>query len=127
MEEVLQICARLPLAIVTIARSFKCLNENHEWRDALEQSRTSLKGFDDVEKQVHEVLKFSYERLEDEKLKQCLLHCALYPEDFKIDQNELIEHLIDEKIIERIKSRQAELDRSYSMLSKLENACLLDA
>ncbi|XP_023926661.1 disease resistance protein At4g27190 [Quercus suber] len=125
-EEVLQTCARLPLAIVTIAGSFKRLVHDYEWRDALEQLRTSLKGFDNIEKQVHEVLKFSYERLKEEKLKQCLLHCALYPEDFKIDKEELIKHLIDERIIERMKSRQAEVDKGYSMLSKLENACLLE-
>jgi disease resistance protein RPS2 len=72
------------------------------------------------------ILKFSYERLKDEKLQQCLLHCALYPEDFKIGKQELIEHLIDEGIIERRNSRQAEFDRGYSMLKKLENACLLE-
>ncbi|KAM3744500.1 hypothetical protein ACB098_06G057000 [Castanea mollissima] len=125
-EEVLQTCARLPLAIVTIAGSFKRLVHDYEWRDALEQLRTSLKGFDNIEKEVHEVLKFSYERLKEEKLKQCLLHCALYPEDYTIDKEELIEHLIDERIIERMKSRQTEFDRGYSMLSKLGNACLLE-
>ena len=125
-EEVLQTCARLPLAIVTIAGSFKILVHDYEWRDALERLRTSLKGFDNIEKQVHEVLKFSYERLKEEKLKQCLLHCALYPEDHKIYKEHLIEHLIDEGIIERMKSRQAEFDRGYSMLSELENACLLE-
>ncbi|KAM3696673.1 hypothetical protein ACJW31_06G056100 [Castanea mollissima] len=125
-EDVLQTCARLPLAIVTIAGSFKRLVHDYEWRDALEQLRTSLKGFDNIEKQVHEVLKFSYEGLKEEKLKQCLLHCALYPEDFKIDKKELIEDLIDERIIERMKSRQAEYDRGYSMLNKLENASLLE-
>ncbi|KAK4576548.1 hypothetical protein RGQ29_027194 [Quercus rubra] len=125
-EEVLQTCARLPLAIITIAGSFKRLVHDYERRDALEQLRTSLKGFDNIEKQVHEVLKFSYERLKEENLKQCLLHCALYPEDFKIDKKELIEHLIDERIIERMKSRQAEYDRGYSMLNKLENASLLE-
>ena len=109
-EEVLQKCARLPLAIVTIAGSFKRLTHNYEWRDALEQLRTSLKGFDSIEKQVHEVLKFSYERLKEEKLKQCLLHCPLYPEDHKIYKEHLIEHLIVEGIIERMKSRQAEFD-----------------
>jgi disease resistance protein RPS2 len=55
-----------------------------------------------------------------------LLHCALYPEDFEIKKRELIEHLIDEGIIERRNSRQAEFDRGYSMLNKLENACLLE-
>uniref|UniRef100_A0A2N9FDV0 Uncharacterized protein n=1 Tax=Fagus sylvatica TaxID=28930 RepID=A0A2N9FDV0_FAGSY len=97
-EEVLERCAQLPLAIVTIAGKAE----------------------------VFKILEFSYERLKDEKLQQCLLHCALYPEDFKIEKPELIEHLIDEGIIERRNSRQAEFDRGYSMLNKLENACLLE-
>ena len=130
-EEVLQTCAQLPLAIVTMARSFQCLTEDCEWRDALEQLRTSLKGFDKMEEKVYKTLEFSYERLKDERLKedelkQCLLHCALYPEDFKIYKNELIEHLIDEEIIKRMKSRETEFDRGNSILNRLENACLLE-
>ncbi|KAM4103154.1 hypothetical protein ACJW30_06G057500 [Castanea mollissima] len=125
-EEVLQICARLPLAIVTMANSFQCLTDDFEWRDALERLKTSLKGFDKMEDKVYKTLEFSYDRLKEDELKQCLLHCALYPEDFKIFKNELIEHLIDEGIIERMKSRQREFDRGKTILKRLENACLLE-
>uniref|UniRef100_A0A2N9I6C6 NB-ARC domain-containing protein n=1 Tax=Fagus sylvatica TaxID=28930 RepID=A0A2N9I6C6_FAGSY len=125
-EEVLERCAQLPLAIVTIAASFKRLTHDFQWRDALEDLKTSIKGSNDIEAQVFKILEFSYERLKDGKLQQCLLYCALYPEDFKIDKQELIEHLIDEGIIERRNSRKAEYDRGYSMLIELENACLLE-
>uniref|UniRef100_A0A2N9I588 NB-ARC domain-containing protein n=1 Tax=Fagus sylvatica TaxID=28930 RepID=A0A2N9I588_FAGSY len=125
-EEVLERCAQLPLAIVTIAASFKCLIHDFQWRDALEDLKTSIKGSNDIEAKVFKILEFSYERLKDGKLQQCLLHCALYPEDFKIEKQELIEHLIDEGIIERRNSRKAEYDRGYSMLIELENACLLE-
>ena len=40
-EEVLERCAQLPLAIFTIAASFKPLINDYEWRDALEELRTS--------------------------------------------------------------------------------------
>ncbi|KAM4092682.1 hypothetical protein ACB094_06G058300 [Castanea mollissima] len=125
-EEVLQTCARLPLAIVTMAQSFQCLTDDFEWRDALERLKTSLKGFDKMEEKVYKTLEFSYDRLKEDELKQYLLHCALYPEDFKIYKNELIEHLIDEGIIERMTSRQAEFDRGKTKLNRLENACLLE-
>uniref|UniRef100_A0A7N2MB87 NB-ARC domain-containing protein n=2 Tax=Quercus lobata TaxID=97700 RepID=A0A7N2MB87_QUELO len=125
-EDVLKVCAQLPLAIVTIAASFKPLIKDYEWRVALEELKTSVIRTNDEDEQVLEKLKFSYERLKGEKLKQCLLHCALFPEDFKINKQELIEHLIDEGIIERKKSRQAEFDMGYTILSKLENACLLE-
>ena len=121
-EEVLKRCAQLPLAIVMIAGSFKSLFHDFEWRNALEELRKSVKGSNNMEEQVLKTLKFSYERLKEEKLKQCVLHCALYPEDFHINKQELIEHLIDEGIIERMKNRQA----GYSILSKMENACLLE-
>uniref|UniRef100_A0A2N9I980 Uncharacterized protein n=1 Tax=Fagus sylvatica TaxID=28930 RepID=A0A2N9I980_FAGSY len=125
-EEVLERCAQLPLAIVTIAASFKCLIHDFEWRDALEDLKTSVKGSNNIEAEVFKILEFSYERLKVGELQQCLLHCALYPEDFEIKKQELIEHLIDEGIIERRNSRQAEFDRGYSMLNKLENACLFE-
>ena len=125
-EEVLERCAQLPLAIVTIATSFKCLIHDFEWRDALEDLKTSIKASNNIEAKVFKILEFSYECLKDVELQQCLLHCALYPEDFKIEKRELIEHLIDEGIIERRNSRQAEFDRGYLMLNKLENACLLE-
>ena len=110
-EEVLERCAQLPLAIVTITASFKPLINDYEWRDALEELWTSVIRTNNREEQVLETLKFSYERLKGEKLKQCLLHCALFPEDFKINKQALIEHLIDEEIIERMKSRQVKFDR----------------
>jgi disease resistance protein RPS2 len=53
-EEVLERCAQLPLAIVTIAASFKCLIHDFEWRDALEDLRTSVKGSNNKEQQVLE-------------------------------------------------------------------------
>ena len=110
-EEVLERCAQLPLAIVTITASFKSLINDYEWRDALEELWTSVIRTNNREEQVLETLKFSYERLKGEKLKQCFLHCALFPEDLKINKQALIEHLIDEEIIERMKSRQVKFDR----------------
>ncbi|KAL4613973.1 hypothetical protein ACB092_07G021600 [Castanea dentata] len=125
-EEVLERCAQLPLAIVTIAASFKLLIDDCEWRDALVKLRKSVIRTNKTEEQVLEKLKFSYEQLKGEKLKQCLLHCALFPEDFKIKKQELVEHLIDEGIIERMESRQEEFDNGYLILRKLESACLLE-
>ncbi|KAF3952031.1 hypothetical protein CMV_022371 [Castanea mollissima] len=125
-EEVLERCAQLPLAIVTIAASFKLLIDDCEWRDALVKLRKSVLRTNKTDDQVLETLKFSYEQLKGEKLKQCLLHCALFPEDFKIEKQELVEHLIDEGIIERMESRQEEFDNGYTILRKLESACLLE-
>ncbi|OMO74644.1 Disease resistance protein [Corchorus capsularis] len=117
--------ACLPLAIVTIARSMKGVTESCEWRNALEELRDSTRGHHDMRK-VLEQLKFSYNHLDDEKLKHCLVYCALYPEDMDIGRKELIERLITGGVIDGMRSRQAEFDKGHAMLNKLEKACLLE-
>uniref|UniRef100_A0A2N9GWE2 Uncharacterized protein n=1 Tax=Fagus sylvatica TaxID=28930 RepID=A0A2N9GWE2_FAGSY len=126
VKEVVKECACLPLAIITIARSLKNVVHASEWRNALEDLRTSINGSNNRATTVFKSLQFSYKRLKDEKLQHCLLYCALYPEDYQIDRDELIEHLIDEGVIKRMKSRQVEFDKGHTMLNKLENACLLE-
>uniref|UniRef100_A0A7N2N3J8 AAA+ ATPase domain-containing protein n=1 Tax=Quercus lobata TaxID=97700 RepID=A0A7N2N3J8_QUELO len=126
VEGIVKQCARLPLAIITIAGSLKNVVDVSEWRNTLNELRTSTKGSAHVDDGIFERLRFSYERLKDEKLQCCLLCCALYPEDYKISRDELIEHLINEKVIESMKSRQEELDRGHTLLNTLENACLLE-
>ena len=42
-----------------------------------------------------------------------------------MDREDLVGYLIDEGIIQPMKSRQAEFDKGQAMLNNLENACLL--
>nr|XP_023897401.1 disease resistance protein SUMM2-like [Quercus suber] len=127
VKEVVKECARLPLAIITIAGSLKNVIDVSEWRNALNELRTPKKGPKNVDAaKIFEILRFSYERLKDEDLQHCLLYCALFREDHEFERDELIEDLIDEGIIERMESRQAEFDRGHTMLNKLERACLLE-
>ncbi|OMO92617.1 Disease resistance protein [Corchorus olitorius] len=124
-KEVAKEGACLPLAIVTIATSMKGVTELCEWRNALEELRDSTRGHHEMRK-VLEQLKFSYNHLDDEKLKHCLVYCALYPEDMDIGRKELIECLITGGVIHGMRSRQAEFDKGHAMLNKLEKACLLE-
>ncbi|KAM4102510.1 hypothetical protein ACJW30_06G006000 [Castanea mollissima] len=127
VKEVVKKCAGLPLAIVTIAGSLKTAIGVSEWRNALNELRTLEKGAKYVNAAaISETLRFSYDRLKDEGLQYCLLYCALFCEDHEFKRDELIEDLIDEGIIERMESREAEFDRGYTMLNKLERDCLLE-
>ena len=125
-KDIAKECGRLPLAIITIARSMKGVVDHCEWRNALEELRVSTSGLNDMGK-VYEQLKFSYIHLQDERLRHCLLYCALYPEDFLIGRKELIEHLIAGGVIEGMKNKRAEFDKGHAMLNKLENSCLLES
>jgi disease resistance protein RPS2 len=80
-----------------------------------------------MEDEVFRLLRFSYDQLNDLALQQCLLYCALYPEDHRIEREELIGYLIDEEIIEGMSSRQAAFDEGHTMLDKLEKVCLLES
>lgn len=119
-------CAGLPLAITVLAGSMRGVDDICEWRNALEILKESKLGQDDMETEVFQVLRFSFWSLNDSKVQHCFLYCSLYPEDYKIKRDELIERFIDEGFIDRMKSRQVEFDRGHTILNKLENSCLLD-
>jgi len=116
-------CAGLPLGIITVAGSLRGVNDLHEWRTTLKKLRVS--EFRD--KEVFKLLRFSYDRLDDLALQQCLLYCALFPEDGVIEREELIGYLIDEGIIKGKRSRGDAFDEGHTMLNRLEYVCLLES
>ncbi|XP_060668072.1 probable disease resistance protein At4g27220 isoform X2 [Ziziphus jujuba] len=125
MNEIVEECGCLPLAIVTVAGSLKGTIDEFEWKSALAELKATRRG-PNMMGPIFEKLEFSYNRLKDKRLQDCLLYCALYPEDYEIDRNDLIEYLIDEGIIEGMKSRQEAFEKGHSMLNRLENCCLLE-
>ncbi|KAL2506356.1 putative disease resistance protein [Abeliophyllum distichum] len=83
-------------------------------------------GRADMENEVLPILLYSYDRLRDPKLQRCFLYCSLYPEDYNIEIDELIENFISEEVMDRRLSRQAEIDQGHAILNQLERACLLE-
>jgi disease resistance protein RPS2 len=94
-----------------------------EWKNTLKELKESK--YSDMD-EVFRILRFSYDRLYDLALQQCLLYCALFPEGQVIEREELISNLINVGIIERMESRQEALDKGHKMLNRLEGVCLLD-
>ncbi|XP_073263081.1 probable disease resistance protein At4g27220 isoform X2 [Populus alba] len=123
-EAVARECAGLPLGIITVARSLSGVDDLHEWRNTLKRLRES--EFRDMDEKVFKLLRFSYDRLGDLALQQCLLYCALFPEDVYIEREGLIDYLIDEGIIKGKRSRGDAFDEGHTMLNRLENVCLLE-
>jgi disease resistance protein RPS2 len=117
-------CAGLLLGIITVAGSLMGVDDLHEWRNTLKKLRESAE-FRDTE--VFKLLRFSYDQLGDLALQQCLLYCALFPEDSEIEREELIGYLIDEEIIKGIRSRKDAFDEGQTMLNRLENVCLMES
>ncbi|KAI5554520.1 hypothetical protein BDE02_19G019600 [Populus trichocarpa] len=124
-EAVAKECAGLPLGIITVAGSLRGVDDLHEWRNTLKKLKES--EFRDMDEKVFQVLRVSYDRLGDVAQQQCLLYCALFPEDHWIEREELIGYLIDEGIIKGMRSWQATFDEGHTMLNRLENVCLLES
>ncbi|CDY37117.1 BnaC06g03820D [Brassica napus] len=76
-----------------------CKEGVHEWRDAIEVLSTESHEFPGMEEKILSVLKFSYDGLETEKMKSCFLYCSLFPEDYQIEKEDLIEYWISEGFI----------------------------
>ncbi|XP_044485061.1 probable disease resistance protein At1g61300 isoform X2 [Mangifera indica] len=119
-------CAGLPLAIVTVASCMRGQYDVCEWRNALEELSKSIQCVKGMETNVPRQLQFSYDRLKSKKLQHCFLYCALYPEDFKIPKEELIVYWIAEGLVDKRGSIQATNDEGYSILNRLVNNCLLE-
>ncbi|KAL2531044.1 putative disease resistance protein [Forsythia ovata] len=119
-------CGGLPLALVTLAGSMRGVTDTHEWRDASEELKESCMGRADIENEILPILLYSYDRLRDPKLQRCFLYCSLYPEDFSINREELIENFISEELMDRRLSWRAENDQGHAILNQLERACLLE-
>ncbi|KAF3522444.1 hypothetical protein F2Q69_00046642 [Brassica cretica] len=76
-----------------------CKKNVHEWRHANKILNTFSHEFPGMEEKILSVLKFSYDGLGNEKMKSCFLYCSLFPENYEIKKEELIEYWISEGFI----------------------------
>ncbi|XP_031248100.1 disease resistance protein SUMM2-like [Pistacia vera] len=125
VELIVDQCACLPLAVVTVAGCMKGVDDICEWRNAFNELSDYIRS--DKVLSVISRLQFSYDRLKHKKLQHCFLYCALYPEDFKIPKEELIDYWIAEGLVDERARMQAMYDEGYSILNRLVNNCLLES
>ncbi|XP_019084162.1 PREDICTED: probable disease resistance protein At1g15890 [Camelina sativa] len=98
-RKVVEKCCGLPLALNVIGKAMTCKDTIQEWEHAIHVLNSSSLRFPGIEVNLFSVLKFSYDSLKDEKVKSCFLYCCLFPEDFQIEKEELIEYWICEGFI----------------------------
>ncbi|KAK5834112.1 hypothetical protein PVK06_017986 [Gossypium arboreum] len=126
LKLVVKECAGLPLTIVVVAGTMNGEDSPRIWKNALKDLKERIGKVEGVEDEVIGRLKFSFDHLKDGKVKDCFLYCALYPEDFEISKDELIECWIDEGFIDEMDTRQEMEDKGLAILKKLEDNCLLE-
>ncbi|KAJ1697759.1 hypothetical protein LUZ63_006271 [Rhynchospora breviuscula] len=118
----------LPLALITIGRVMHDKMDAREWELAimlLKQARLNDVEFSHVNQSVFHILKFSYDSLKTDALRQCFLHCSLWPEDYQFWKDDLVQFWIGLGLIDEPKI-QAAYNVGYCYISRLQALCLLE-
>ncbi|GLT96094.1 hypothetical protein SLE2022_137410 [Rubroshorea leprosula] len=126
LKEIVDECDGLPLALITVAGSLKGISDSQLWSLALNQLRNYKRNVAGTYADAFQILRFSYDRLENPQIQYCFLYCALYPEDHKIRKEEIIESWIDEGFIDEMESRQLMRGEGYGIWKKLVDSSLLE-
>ncbi|CAA7015008.1 unnamed protein product [Microthlaspi erraticum] len=118
-------CCGLPLALDVIGETMSCKRTIQEWRHAIDVLTSYAIEFSGMEDKILLLLKYSYDDLKGEDVKSCLLYCALFPEDYNIDKEELIDYLIGEGIIDGSEGIERAENKGYEIIGDLVRASLL--
>ncbi|KAK9177234.1 hypothetical protein WN944_029253 [Citrus x changshan-huyou] len=96
-KEVAGECKGLPLAIEAVGSALRGKGFN-EWNLALHNLKAAklyaIEGIDEENLDVYGCLKFSYDNLNDDNSKLCLLSCSLFPEDYEINLEDLVGYAV---------------------------------
>lgn len=126
-KEVAEECLGLPLALITIGRAMASKTTLQEWQHALTVLKKFASEFSDVADEVLAILKFSYDNLQNKKLKSCFLYCSLYPEDYSIHREQLINLWIGEEFLDEIDNIDEAYYEGHDIIGSLKSACLLES
>ena len=97
------------------------------WDRALQVLKTYPSMFSGMEDQVLSILAFSYHSLSNGPAKSCFLYCSMFPSDYEILEDELVELWIGEGFLTESHDIQRARDEGYDIIESLKEACLLDS
>ncbi|RZC75658.1 hypothetical protein C5167_051143 [Papaver somniferum] len=126
-EKVAKECLGLPLALIAIGQTMACKKTVQEWQHAVTVLQKSASEFQGMVDEVFAILKFSYDSLQNEKLKSCFLCCSLYPDDYSIRRVELIRLWIGEGFLDEVDDIDEAYNEGHDVIESLKSACLLES
>ncbi|KAL7613560.1 hypothetical protein Lser_V15G04786 [Lactuca serriola] len=118
-SEIVRRCGFLPLAIKLIAKTLQ-FQEVFVWRDTFQ--RLKKKNLDE---NVQEVIKISYNYIKTEEEKVIFLLCGLFPDDFNIPIEELTRYAWGLQLLSEVSTLGEARDRTKMCVQNLRNANLL--
>ncbi|KAB2006834.1 hypothetical protein ES319_D11G375300v1 [Gossypium barbadense] len=96
-------CGGVPLAIRTIAGTLSLKKTANEWHSFNENE---LPKISQIEGELLPMLKLSYDHLPSH-LKHCFAYCRLYPKDYRIEVQALVQFWIAEGFIKQLNQSQS--------------------
>ncbi|MFS7916177.1 putative P-loop containing nucleoside triphosphate hydrolase, leucine-rich repeat domain superfamily [Helianthus anomalus] len=117
--DIVKKCGNLPLAIKLIGTTLKS-QENYVWRDTLNRLKNH-----DLDDNVQEIIRISYEYVKKDEDKEIFLHCGLFPEDTDIQIEDLVRHGWGLKLFKNVSTLREARDRTNTCVRNLVNANLL--
>ncbi|XP_077242308.1 uncharacterized protein LOC143882767 [Tasmannia lanceolata] len=126
-REVAKECNGLPLAIKVVGCSMRGKERVEQWRKALRGLRAAQpRNIEGVEEDVFGPLKWSYDSLQGKNIQPCFLYCSLFPEDFSINEDELIRCWRAEGLIDESLNIEESLESGVDLIEKLKHSCMLE-
>ncbi|KAJ9692296.1 hypothetical protein PVL29_011383 [Vitis rotundifolia] len=119
-------CQGLPLAIVTIGRAMADKKTPQEWERAIKMLKAYPSKFSGMGDHVFPVLKFSYDNLPNDTIKNCFLYFAIFPEDHEIWDEDLIFLWIGEEFLDGFVSIDEALNQGHDIIEHLKTVCLFE-
>ena len=119
-------CGGLPLALEIVGQSMIDATV-HKWRVAKINLSRSPQNQKDMEDKVLLLLKFSFDSLKDDNIRNCLLYCCLWGEDEAIPKDDLIDYWFGEGFLDcdHSKSLYEARDRGHENITTLLSISLL--
>ncbi|KAM3345740.1 hypothetical protein ACQJBY_020322 [Aegilops geniculata] len=115
-------CGGLPIAIACVGRLLSCRDPTYcQWESVYKELESQLTN--NVILDVNIVLKVSLENLPTH-LKNCFLHCTIFPEDYLFRRKQVIRHWIAAGFIKETGSKTLE-EVAEGYLNELVNRSLL--
>lgn len=124
-KKVAEKCRGLPLALNVIGETMACKRTVQEWRHANDVLSSSAIEFSGMEDEILPILKYSYDNLKREHVKSCFLYCSLFPEDYEIKKEELVDYWICEGFIDAKDGKERAINVGYEIIGTLVSTCLL--
>ncbi|EEF39395.1 probable disease resistance protein At4g27220 [Ricinus communis] len=120
-------CGRLPVALVSVGKALRG-KPPHGWERALrkiqEGEHQEIRDLS-REENAYKSLKFSFDELEREETKRCLLLCSLFPEDYEISAEDLARYVHGLGLYQRTGSFKDTMSDVLDALDELKDSHLL--